>query len=319
MDSKNLFFETLSSFINDLTTVYPDYIDTINLFNVEKYTIEEHYTLSNKHSKDICSRNEVIFSKEIDFMSPIPFSNLYSQNITDKTRENIWKYIQNLYLYSYCHVKSENVLDILLLSKKPDIDWSTLDEEKTKIVAMFYKIKEKDVSLDGESGDQGESFLPKIGNVDIFDTKIGSLAKEISEDINLDDIDTDKLLSGIQGGNMDIESSGLMNLIQNIGNKVKDKMENSELDQDNLVNEANNIMGEFNKMGTDNPLNMLNSLFKDVAGNMANGGMPGGMPESQPPRNMTSKEKRNTKKKKEKNERKANKILEKSLNELHKK
>ena len=323
MDSNQLFNQTLESFIKDLLEVFPDFKDEINKLDIKKYKSANYYNFAHKNNNDISLKNEIIFSKELGFMEPIPFYKLWTQDISSKSRDNLWKYIQNLYLYSYCDVKGENVLDILLLSKKADINWSELDEEKTKIVAMFYKIKEGDINLDDETKkNEGidAQFLPKIGNVDLFDTKIGALAKEISEDINMDDIDPEKLLSGLQGGKMDIEGSGLMGLISSIGDKVKNKMENNDMDSDNLVNEANNIMGEFNKMGGDNPLNMLNNLFK------GSGGMPDlskmNLNNMDLDRELTSKEKRNAKKKakkKEKNSKKADKILEKALDELNKK
>ena len=332
MDSGELFNQTLESFYNDLLSVFPDFDKEIKQFNISQYKPSDYYRFCNEHSKDISIKNEIIFSKELGFMSPIPFNKLWTQSISDASRENFWKYIQNMYLYSYCNVKDENVLDMLLLSKKKDIDWSKLDIEKTKIIAMFYKVKEdKNVMLDDEaaaSNGVDEQFLPKIGNVDLFDTKIGSLAKEISEEINLDNIDPDKLLTGFSGGNMDIEGSGIMNLIGTIGEKVKTKIDGGSLDQDNLVNEANNIMGEFSKMGGNNPLDMLNNMFKD--GKM--GGM-AGMPDianmaKNMERELTAKEKKNARKKALKKEKKKGNtkneplpddILNDALEELDKK
>ena len=332
MDSSELFNQTLESFYNDLLSVFPDFEKEIKQFNISQYSPSDYYRFCNEHSKDISIKNEIIFSKELGFMSPIPFHKLWTQSISDVSRDNFWKYIQNMYLYSYCNVKDENVLDMLLLSKQKDIDWSKLDIEKTKIIAMFYKVKEdNNVRLDDEaaaSNGVDEQFLPKIGNVDLFDTKIGSLAKEISEEINLDNIDPEKLLSGFSGGNMDIEGSGIMNLIGTIGEKVKTKIDGGSLDQDNLVNEANNIMGEFSKLGGNNPLDMLNNMFKD--GKM--GGM-AGMPDitnmaKQMEREMTAKEKKNARKKALKKEKKKGNtkkeplpddILNDALEELDKK
>ena len=123
------------------------------------------------------------------------------------------------------------------------------------------------------------------------------------------------------------DDSGVMNLIGSIGDKVKSKMEGGGLDQDNLVNEANNIMGEFGKMGNGNPLNMLNKLFKgggmpDLSkmGDLNNMMNPGGEPQEK--REPTAKEKRNAKKKalkkeqKKKVEEKSDKILNKALDRL---
>ena len=327
MDSKQLFNDTLNTFYNDLLSVFPDFKEEINKFNANDYKCETYYKFCKDNSKDISIRNEIIFSKELGFLSPIPFYKLWSQSISDNSRANFWKYIQNMYLYSYCTHKDENVLDILLLSKKADINWSELDEEKTKIIAMFYKVKEDENVTDDGNEKVDEQFLPKIGNVDLFDTKIGSLAKEISQEINLDDIDPEKLMAGLNGGNMDMENSGIMNLIGSIGDKVKSKMEGGGLDQDNLVNEANNIMGEFGKMGNGNPLNMLNKLFKgggmpDLSkmGDLNNMMNPGGEPQEK--REPTAKEKRNAKKKalkkeqKKKVEEKSDKILNKALDRL---
>ena len=123
MNSDKLFNQTLESFIKDLLFVFPDFKSEIDKFNLNNYSPKEYYLFANKYNKDISLKNEIIFSKEFEFLKPIPFYKLWTQEISNKSRENLWKYIQNLYLYSYCNVKDEEVLDILLLSKKADINW----------------------------------------------------------------------------------------------------------------------------------------------------------------------------------------------------
>jgi hypothetical protein len=101
-------------------------------------------------------------------------------------------------------------------------------------------------------------------------SKIGNLAKEISESINLSDLNLGKIDEGefdinriIGGDNQEV----LGNIIQSVGSKISEKMRNGEINQSELMSEAIGIMGKMNTSGV---MGMDNGLGSDLLSQMMN-------------------------------------------------
>ena len=102
----------------------------------------------------------------------------------------------------------------------------------------------------------------------LHQSKIGELAKEISRDIDISNLNLDKPENLL---NIDSLFSGKNNvlgdIIGKVGNKISQKIQSGELKQDDLMQEA------FSMMST---LNGSNSFMSDMMNNvMSNGGMAG--------------------------------------------
>jgi hypothetical protein len=103
-------------------------------------------------------------------------------------------------------------------------------------------------------------------------TKIGSLAKEISEEIDLSKLNLDKpeellnpaaILSG-GGGN-----TVLTDIISKVGSKIHEKIDKGELKHEELMSEAFGMLGMLGKSGDSTAASFLNNpMFKDVMKNM---------------------------------------------------
>jgi hypothetical protein len=110
----------------------------------------------------------------------------------------------------------------------------------------------------------GPDFLKGMEN-----TKIAQLAKNISEKINIDEFpaltDPAKLLSSLTNpeGGEDGEGGGIQNLLKFVIGEVEDAFKNNNMNEKDLVNEAQNIMGQFSNMSGFDPM----SLLKGGAGN----------------------------------------------------
>ena len=106
-------------------------------------------------------------------------------------------------------------------------------------------------------------------------TKIAQLAKNISEKINIEDFpslnDPSKLLSSL--GNPS-EEGGIQNLLKFVIDEVQGAFKDNNLNENDLVNEAQDIMGKFKNMSGFDPMSMLNnenidmSKFADMFQNM---------------------------------------------------
>lgn len=99
------------------------------------------------------------------------------------------------------------------------------------------------------------------------DSKIGNLAKEISESINLSDLNLGNMEEGMDIGKlMNGENQAVLgNIIQTVGTKITEKMQNGELNQDELMSEAFGLMGKMNPssmgMGNDSTVDMMSQMM----------------------------------------------------------
>jgi len=143
---------------------------------------------------------------------------------------------------------------------------SELDDEQLNSIsiqakAMLTMVK----SLSNE--DDNQNSIDDNGNrFGMFEnTKIGSIAKELASELNFDELsktlgdlgeedskDPTKLFDNLIGK----DPMKLMGLIQNVGSKIQDKISNGQIDEKELVYEAQTMM----KGLQDNP------LFKGMGG-----------------------------------------------------
>ena len=200
-------------------------------------------------------------------------------------------YLYLLFVLGYIHritdlddAKKEIVfhktVELIGLVEKEDLEDETLEEHLDEILdedlqSVLRKIckeraKARDsvINIDVSAASTGAAKGP-MGMEFLENTKIGELAKEISESL-----DMSKLMEGMGGGeggaggglsghdgmNPDILST----IIQTVGSKITEKMKSGELNQEDLMSEAISMMGKMN-----------NSDHGDMMSNMMN--MMGGM------------------------------------------
>lgn len=174
-----------------------------------------------------------------------------------------------------------------------DIDTDvTLDDiynEQQKFLFIIIEILEKinkkeDITneLSEILDDEVKTLLMNINKVKVFvrldsniddligDSKIGNLAKEISESINLDDLNIEnpsdllnpENLFGGNGGNI------LGNLVQQVGSSITNKLNTGEIKQDELVKDAFSLMSKMQSGSSNNP------IISDMMNNMMNNRQP---------------------------------------------
>lgn len=150
--------------------------------------------------------------------------------------------------------------EIIQSEDKELIESENINENKSK---KNKKNKKKDKS-------NGMDFMKGLEG-----TKIAQLAKNISEKINIEDFpslnDPSKLLSSL--GNPS-EEGGIQNLLKFVIDEVQGAFKDNNLNENDLVNEAQDIMGKFKNMSGFDPMSMLNnenidmSKFADMFQNM---------------------------------------------------
>lgn len=273
------FNENLSQFTTIIKNLYPEQKDAIEKYYVfenagDKY-LKEFIENSSDMGDDISSKNEIIFSKGTVILNNIDFHTIWNdENLSDEQKDNIWKYLHTLYIFAYEHIKNVDFKTLLKELKNANL-CEDVDEQTRTFMNIIDGLTNnyKDTEEGSETQDNPDKTDASGGSSipvpDLFGGVIGNLAKEIADEIdpskvNLDD--PQKLLKSLLSGNFDEENddSGVVNLIQNITNKIQTKLSNGNLDETQLFSEAQNVMNSLGKGGADmsNPLNMFSSMMK---------------------------------------------------------
>ena len=258
MNSKNNFNKTLTELLENIKNTFEDYNSTIDAnynFPLEGTTYIQSFMLNCKDkSNEIASQNEIIFSKQSKIIDYIDFNDLWERN-DDDNKKIIWKYLHTLYIYSFEYSQNKNTNEIMDEVKNKNV--TELDKNTTEfmnIINSFKNNNELKENIDDLLNDTDDKEIPSL-----LTGSIGKLANEIAKDINTDSINIDnpsKLLEGLFSGNIDLENDnlGLGSLVQNITGKIQDKLESGELNENDLFNEATNVMS---KLGN-------NDIFKNL-------------------------------------------------------
>ena len=180
--------------------------------------------------------------------------------------------------------KSLKILSSLDNNIDIDNELNEIMDDDVRIILTHIKDLKVDVT-NKESLDNG-NLDNLLGN-----SKIGKLAKEISDNIDLEslNINTDNPEEMLNPANLFSGENGNLigNLVQQVGSSITEKMSSGELNQEDLVKDAFSLMNKMQNTGTDNPIidnmvkNMMNTHQQGQSqnnGSESSAGMPGGMP-----------------------------------------
>lgn len=299
MEIQQKFFDLFSKFIRDISKTYPetknclyrnygDYLDDDIKKDINDEKIQNFINIIHENHTLITNKDDDFFELEINVLEEISFKNLWSKNISDKTKKIFWKYLQSFALISI-NLKSNNALSEAL-EKINDDEFSKDILGNREVARDLSEIKKLADGIKEEIKDEDETGLEDmIGG--LMDTGIGSIAKEVAENV-----DMEKMFGTIDdnANPMDIISN-MMNpdkmneIFSNIGQVVEKKKQSGEFTEDTLKSEAEGLYGQ---MGS-------NPLFSNLMKQMGGGGMPmpGGMV---PPSNVDVSEENNREKLKQK-------------------
>jgi len=268
------FNQTTLEFIGDLKSVYPTMENSLNSF-LEIYTCENgnraymNYFLENVSPNVdlIVSKNIELFDKK-EILDGINIKFIFVETESEPNREVVWKYVEALYLYAQAYLKlyKENGIEDEMKKYMETMGFN--QENFNKILENLQKQAENTSNETNTTGDEKPSVPPEMEKIadSLFGGMIGNLAKEIASEINPSELQIDPnnpeaLLQNL----FSPDKGNLMNLVQNISGKLQTKLDNGQLNQQELFNEANSIMSNLQNMpGMSNMMN-----------NMTSGGMPG--------------------------------------------
>jgi hypothetical protein len=284
------FKKVINDFINDIKMTFPEYAMIINKYfygevrlqNNNATISDEIYDKTFNFCKtkyaprffDILYQNTSIFeedsTEDTEFLPNIYFKNLWSCDISDKTKETIWKYLQLILFSAVGKVDDEGQFGetLKLFEAINDGEFKDkLDETFEGIKNMFEDTKD----ASGESFDvpNPEDMHEHISG--LLKGKLGNLATEIAEeitgDLNIDEANTGSVNDLFS--NMIKDPSKLMGIVNKVTNKLEGRIKSGDIKESELLSEATEMMQQMKNMpGMGN----MQSLFSKMGMDMFGGG-----------------------------------------------
>ena len=263
MENPASFVRVVRDMLNDITTCFPEYIGDMdsNLSGIMAggEAEEDSVVAVKEHCKevlpvaffDILYENEELFTKDdvnCCFLPGIDFSVLWKENISDKTRKTMWKYLQLLLFSSI-----EGVNDKKSFGDAASLFNAISEEEfKGKVEETLRGMK------DMFMGDGGaKDGLPKADDIrdhvnKMMGGKLGSIAREIAEE-TLSEMDVDGNMKDPEKmhdvfGVLLKDPARLMKMISTVGDKLDEKIKSGELKESEMLEEATEMIKNVNDM-----------------------------------------------------------------------
>ena len=281
------FANLISDFINDVSTTFPEYKPIIEKWwNFESYTGEQLASLFSHCMKvypprftDIIYQKEEIFdptsSENVDFLPGVSFKYLWSCNdITDSTRDVIWKYLQTITICVVGSIDTDN-MDKTMKEVFDKLDEDTFKDNLCETIDQIQGIFQKatdDVNEDEDSSDNtpnisADAFQENLNN--LVGGKIGSLAEEIMketvENLNEEDFAGAETPSDILKKLFENPGS-LISMAQGVTQKLQTKIDSGEYNQEELFNEASEVLKNVKNMpGGEMMQNMMSTMARGQA------------------------------------------------------
>lgn len=309
------FTKVIRDFVGDLKVTFPEYIGFIDkwwkskeYFNYIEDELERNnaYDKSEKDSIkyifdyckkklpprffDILYQNDEIFKEDsefdTEFFPKIHFKNLWQCDISQKTKETIWKYLQLMLFAVVGTMDNKDAFgDTAKLFEAINEEEfkSKLQETLGQMQGLFDGIDLSGCATD--AGNLGEGLnpgdLPNAEQINehitgMLDGKIGKLAREIAEEtaanLNMDFEDATDMKDVFS--KLMKNPTKLMGLVKTVGDKLDSKLKSGELKESEMIQEATELMNKMKTMpGMGNIQSMLSKMGMGGLGKVNSGAM----------------------------------------------
>lgn len=254
----NFYFRT---FLNEIVTIIPEFKETIDKnyaevlendnLSSDNYA-KEYMTSIEKYHSEIANKNDKLFKGEesVLILKELDFRELWSKDLSDNTRENVWKYLQTLYVLGRKIITDDEDVS-KMLDELNNSDKESMAKHQKEMMDMINNMSQ--LNQDPEENKPS----PEVEN--LFNNGIISdIAKELTGELDLEKMDMgnpknmNEAFSNIMGGG---GGNNFFNLISKVGEKIQKKVESGQINQGDLINEAHKMMG-----GLKNPEQMAKSM-----------------------------------------------------------
>ena len=299
------FLQIINDMAQDLSTTFPEHSVVLSTWtengffrlDSEELTTRQlvhvyHHCMKIYPERffDIIYQNEQMFDDanvNTFFLPDIDFKVLFkSDGISDNTRKIMWNYLKLILLTVVGSVKDKSIFgDTKALFNDIDEDklLSTLTETMSSMSDFFSDTEKNNNDVDEckpieKENEKGSTFdIPNVEDVfghlkGLFDGKIGTLVKELAEEISGDlaDVLGKENINDVRSTKEVIEKlmknpKKVTDLFKTINDKLQGKLQTGEISQDELLKEVSEIMAKM-KGGKDD------FDFQEILKNMSGGG-----------------------------------------------
>lgn len=272
------FYKIINDFITDILTTFPEYSGIVsrwwNRDEIEMEAKEAECLVAFRHCIkvfperffDILYKNTEIFDETSDenteFLPGIVFKLIWSCNISDTTRETIWKYLQ-LILFSVIgsvHSTSELGDTAKLFEAINEEELKNKLQEAMENMSNIFDTSGNNFSNENQNEDMSSNGInmENMPNADdihkhinsMMGGKLGKLAMELAEetanDLNLDMDNTTDAKDVFQ--KLFKNPGKMMGMVTNIGNKIDQKIKSGEIKESELMSEGMDLLNKMQSM-----------------------------------------------------------------------
>lgn len=279
----NDFVKIIKEFVGDIKTSFPEYESIINSWwkieDDEDNTIEKLHkhclTVFPERLMDILYQNNEIFNEDstvnTEFLPGISFKYLWKYDISDKTRETIWKYLQMIVISIIGNIQDKSVLG----DTSKIFDSINEDDFKDKLKDTLENIQNIFNTPNGDNSEDSEQTqMPNADELQghmqgLLGGKLGQLAQEIAQETTEGlDIDLDNVNNVGDVFQTLFKNPGkLMGLVKDVGEKLDGRMKSGEINQSELLTEAGEMMSKMKNMpGMENIQDMMGKMGMNIPG-----------------------------------------------------
>lgn len=273
------FYKIINDFVNDIQLTFPEYTGIIKRWWTEEENQANTLAVFKHCVKifpekffDILYKNNTLFDDgNTEFLPGIVFKQLWNCDISDKTRDTIWKYLQ-LILFSVIG----SVRDTSELGDTAKLFESINEEElKTKLKEtledMQHLFENENGNGNADTFTQEEKDKLPIPNADdihnhihgMMEGKLGKLAMELAEETAQElNLDMDNVTTSQEVLQKLLSNPGkMMNMVKNVGGKIDEKIKSGEIKESELISEGVEILNKMQNMpGMGNMQEMFSKL-----------------------------------------------------------
>ncbi len=288
LEIPNEFNKIINDFISDIVTTFPEYSGLIKRWWTRTSVSVEDETNPRAKAEiafvfrhcvkvlperffDILYKNADIFKEDsainTEFLPGIVFKQLWACDISDNTRETIWKYLQ-LVLFSVIGSvhNSAELGDAAKLFEAINEDElkDKLAETLENMQSMFDTFTANNSNNEAQDQDTNDSTndstndkegMPNVEELHkhihkMMEGKLGKLAMELAEETASElDLNIDETKDAKDVFQKLFKNPGkLMNMVKNIGGKIETKIKSGEIKESELMSEGMDLLNQMKNM-----------------------------------------------------------------------
>ena len=275
------FHKIINDFITDILITFPEYSGIVSRWwdkesdedkrlNQCSIVFRHCVKIFPERFFDILYKNVDIFKEtsedNTEFLPGIVFKHLWSFDISDTTRETIWKYLQ-LILFAVIgsvHTSSDLGDTAKLFEAINEDELKSKLEETMKNMQNLFNTSSDESETGGSDAGSGSNTgsgtgeqqpMPNAEDIhkhlqEMMGGKLGKLAMELAEetagDLNLDMDNTTNANEMFQ--KLFKNPGKLMNMVKNIGGKIDEKIKSGEIKESELMSEGMDLLNKMQSM-----------------------------------------------------------------------